>query len=258
MRRINAGTLDFAMVAPADYVRVQKDKTAGPDKISFVQGIHSTVQHFLVRADRLKGAKSVQEFLRKGVKMGVGEPGSSVQSSNQVMLRVFGMTFDDIEAHKISQAEAAEAIKDGIIDAMFVGGGIPLASVTSVTQAIDVVIVPFTEADIQKFQKVMAYQFGYTIPAKTYRGQNNAVYTVAYSPMLVCRSNLDPNIVYQVVKAIHDHTEEMAAIHPAGREWALQSVYRSADWVHGFGYRFHPGMVKYLKDKNSWNPQYEK
>ena len=258
MRRINSRNLDFAMVAPADYVRVQKDKTAGPDKICFVQGIHSTVQHFLVRADRVKGAKTVKEFLRKGVKMGVGEPGSSVQSSNQVMLQVFGLTFNDIDAHKISQAEAADAIKDGVIDAMFVGGGIPLASVTDVTQSIDAVIIPFTEDDIKKFQKVAAYQFGYTIPANTYKGQKNPVYTVAYPPMLVVRSDMDPDIVYKVVQAIHNHADEIAALHPAGREWTMESVYRGADWAHSFGYKFHPGMIKYLKDKKKWNPKYEK
>jgi TRAP transporter TAXI family solute receptor len=258
MRRMASRQLDFAMVAPADFVKVKADKTSGPDKVNFVQGIHSTVQHFLVRADQVKGAKSVKEWLKKGVKMGVGEPGSSVQSSNQVLLKVFGMTLEDIEAHKISQAESAEAFKDGVISAMFLGGGVPLASITDATQSVEAVLLPFTEDDIKKFQQVAAYQFGYPVPANTYRGQTKEVYTVAYPPMLMTRSDIDPEIVYKVIKAIHDHTAELSATHPAGREWVLSSTYRGADWANSFGYKFHPGMVKYLKEKNSWNTKYEK
>ncbi|MBU2053973.1 MAG: TAXI family TRAP transporter solute-binding subunit [Proteobacteria bacterium] len=260
MRRIYRDELDFGMMAPADFKRIKEDKTSGPDRVSFVSGIHSTVQHMLVRADvaKAKGMKTAGDFVKKGAKMGVGAPGSSVQSSNLVLLKVVGLTLDDIEAHKISQSEASEAFKDGVIHGMFVGGGIPLASIVSATQSVDAVLLPFTEDDIKKFQEVAPYQFGYTIPAKTYRGQDKDVYTVGYSPMLVCRSGLDANLVYNVIKAIHDHWQEIADIHPAGKEWVMGSVYRSADWAQSFGYKFHPGMVKYLKEKKNWNPKYEK
>jgi len=259
-RRIYRGELDFAMCAPADFVRVKKDKTSGPDKVSFVTGIHATVQHLLVRADvaKAKGIKTAADFVKKGAKMGVGAPGSSVQSSNIVLLKVFGLTLDDIEAHKISQSEGAEAFQDGVIHGVFQGGGVPLASIVSATQNTDSVLLPFTEADIKKFQEVAPYQIGYTIPAGSYRGQDKDVYTVAYPPMLICRSDLDPKLVYDVIKAIHDHWQEIAEIHPAGKEWVMGSVYRSADWAHSFGYKFHPGMVKYLKEKNNWNAKYEK
>jgi TRAP transporter TAXI family solute receptor len=214
--------------------------------------------HFVVRADRVKGAKTVGEWLKKGGVMSIGEPGSSVQANTQVMLKVFGMTFNDLKgSHKLSQTESSEALKYGVIDAMFVGGDVPVASVSDTTQSVDAVILPFTEEDIKKFQQLAGYQFGYYIRANSYRGQTNEVYTVAYPPLLMVRSDLDSEIVYKIVKSLHENINELTAIHPGGREWVLDTVYRGADWAKEFGYKFHPGIIKYLKEKKSWNPKYE-
>jgi TRAP transporter TAXI family solute receptor len=129
--------------------------------------------------------------------------------------------------------------------------------VSNVTQSIDAVILPFTEEEIKRFQKFQPYLRGVWIPAKTYRGQDKPVYTTGYSSLLMVRSDLDPDLIFRVIKTIYDHPDEIALVHPAGKDYALKNVYNGADHPYRLGLKFHPGTIKYLKEQKVWNSKYE-
>ena len=255
MRRLYQGNIEMGLITPSDMDDVLKDGTAKPDRISLLGSAHNSVQHLVARKDR--GYKTAKEFYHQGVKVGIGEPGSAVQTSNITALAVFGLTVKDVEAHPISQAECAEAIKDGVIEGYFGGSGVPLPAVSNVTQSIDAVILPFTEEEIKRFQKFQPYLLGVWIPAKTYRGQDKPVYTTGYTSLLMVRSDLDPDLISRVIKTIYDHPDEIALVHPAGKDYALKNVYNGADHPYRLGFKFHPGTIKYLKEQKVWNPKYE-
>jgi TRAP transporter TAXI family solute receptor len=255
LRRMYQGNLEMALITPSDLIVVTKDGTAKPDRISLLGGAHSAASTLVVRKDR--GYKIAKEFYHKGVKVGIGEPGSAIQTTNKTALAVFGLTLKDVEAHPISQSECAEAIKDGVIEGFMAGGGIPLPGVSNVTQSIEAVILPFTEEEIKEWQKYLPYLYGVWIPAKTYRGQDKPVYTVGYTAAMIVRSNLDPGLVYKVIKAIYEHTSEIAQVHPAGKDYVVKNALNGADYNYSMGFRFHPGTIKYLKEQKAWNPKYE-
>jgi uncharacterized protein len=255
LRRMYRGNLELALITPSDMDVVLKDGTGKPDRISVLGGAHDSVLHLVARRDT--GYKTAKDFYHKGVKVGIGEPGSAVQTVNISGLKVFGLTVKDVEAHPISQSESAEAIKDGVIEGYMGGSGVPLAAVSNVTQSIDAVILPFTEDEIKRFQVDFPYFYGITIPAKTYRGQDKPVFTAGYPSMLMARTDLDPQLVGKVLKAILEHSDEIAQVHPAGKDININGIYKGADYAYGLGFKFHPGTVLYLKEKKKWNSKYE-
>jgi hypothetical protein len=99
--------------------------------------------------------------------------------------------------------------------------------------------------------------FGATIPAKTYRGQDEEVVTPGYASLLMVRSDLSPDLVAKTLQAIHEHANEIAQVHPAGKEISLDRVYVGFDYAHSLGFKFHPGVIQYLKEKNKWEKKYE-
>lgn len=255
LRRLYQGNLDLALITPSDLNIVIKDGTAKPDRISILGGAHKSVTHLVARKDT--GYKTAKDFYHKGVKVGIGEPGSAVQTSNKTAFAVFGLTINDVEAHPIAQSECAEALKDGIIEGFFAGSGVPLPSVSNVTQSIDAVVLPFTEEEIKRFQKYYPYYQGVLIPANTYRGQDKPVLSLGYSSLIMVRSNLDPALVAKVIQAIYEHSNEIAQVHPAGKDYLVKNALNSADYAHSLGFRFHPGTIKYLKEQKVWNQKYE-
>jgi len=255
LRRMYQGNLELALITPSDMDVVLKDGTGKPDRISVLSGAHNSVLHVVARKDT--GYKTAKDFYHKGVRVGIGEPGSAVQTVNIAGLKVFGLTVKDVEAHPISQAECAEAIKDGIIEGYMGGSGLPLAAVSNVTQSIDAVILPFTEDEIKRFKIDFPYFYGITIPAKTYRGQDKPVYTAGYPSMLMARSDLDPDLVAKVIKAIFDHPNEIAQVHPAGKDINIDSAYKGVDYGYGLGFKFHPGMIKHLKEQKKWDKKFD-
>jgi TRAP transporter TAXI family solute receptor len=255
LRRVHRGDLELALITPSDMKVVLQDGTGKPDRISVLSGAHDSVLHLVARKDR--GYKTAKDFYHKGVKVGIGEPGSAVQTVNIAGLKVFGLTVKDVEAHPISQAECAEAIKDGVIEGYMGGSGMPLAAVSNVTQSIEAVILPFTEEEINRFKIDFPYFYGITIPAKMYRGQDKPVYTAGYPSMLMARSDLDPDLLARVIKVLFDHPNEIAQVHPAGKDINLNSAYKGVDYAYSLGFTFHPGMIKFLKDQKKWDKKFD-
>ena len=255
MRRLYKGDLELALITPSDMDVVLKDGTAKPERICLLSGAHDSTMHLCARKDA--GYKTAKEFYHKGVKIGIGEPGSAVQTANIIGLKVFGLTLKDVEAHPLSQNECAEAVKDGVIQGFLAGSGVPLASISNVTQSIDAVVLPFTDEEIKEFQKYFPFYYTVTIPAKTYRGQDKPVKTPGYASLLMARADLDPELIIKVVKAMHGHPAEIAQVHPAGKDITLPRALLGAEYAYSLGYKFHPAMIKYLKEQKQWNKKFD-
>jgi TRAP-type uncharacterized transport system substrate-binding protein len=55
-----------------------------------------------------------------------------------------------------------------------------------------------------------------------------------------------PDVVYGVVKAIFDNTDEFADTHPAAKYWSLKHKPVS------LAVPYHEGAIKYFKEKGLW------
>jgi TRAP transporter TAXI family solute receptor len=179
----------------------------------------------------------------KGKKVGVGAPGSGTEANFRQLLDVYGMKKEDIDMRFLSFSESAEAFKDKHIDAFIVTAGIPNAGIMDVATTGEIRILNIPADVVAKLTKKYPFLAGAKVPANTYKGQTTDVSTVAVNAVLIAGNQLKPELVYKLTKALFENQAELATAHAKGKELSLKYA------VQGVSIPFHPGAVKYYKEK---------
>jgi hypothetical protein len=65
-----------------------------------------------------------------------------------------------------------------------------------------------------------------------------------------CRGDLPEDLVYEVMKAIFDHVEELLPIHPVAKVWVANPLASAV-------FPYHAGAVKYYKERKLWTDELE-
>jgi len=181
----------------------------------------------------------------KGLKVGVGAPGSGTEANFRQLLDVYGMTKDDVKGQYLSFSESAEQFKDRHIDAFFVVAGVPNAAIMDVAVMQSIRIVSIPDDKVAQLTKKYPFLSPATIPANTYKNQSADVKTIAVNAVLIASASLKEDLVYKMTKALFDNQTELAAAHAKGKELSLKVA------VSGVSIPFHPGAVKYFKEKGA-------
>ena len=79
------------------------------------------------------------------------------------------------------------------------------------------------------------------------QGQDKPVYTMPMLGLVICNKNVPDDIVYAVVKAIAENTDELAKGHPQMKEATLALVKQTID-QGAMVIPMHPGAEKYLRE----------
>jgi len=87
-----------------------------------------------------------------------------------------------------------------------------------------------------------------SIPANDprYRNKSAVPNAVCYQNAMFTAADMDPEVVYGVVKAIFDHSDEFAGSHPAAKYWNLK--HRPI----ALAVPYHDGAIRYFKEKGLW------
>lgn len=187
----------------------------------------------------------------KGRRIAVGQPGGGALIANKTELALLGLTFNDFKPIYLSSSETINAIKDGNIDVGGIHTGIPTASLFDLARQIPIRLIPYSEEEMKVLISRFPYYVKIVIPRGTYPGVDTDTPTLANPLGIFCREDLSEDLVFQLMKALYDHPEQMAAIHPQGREYTLNNVFRGTGYTTQY-IPFHPGAIKYLKEKGVW------
>jgi len=159
-------------------------------------------------------------------------------------LEVNGLKEGDYKEAYLTLAETAEALKNGSIDAGFFISAAPTSAVLDLTSTSECVFLNMTEQRVDELCGVYPFGFKGYLPAGTYEGQDEDIWMIRDPAILMTREDVDEELVYNIIKLITTHVDELAEIHPSGAEWDLETA------VDGLGeIPLHPGAEKYLKEK---------
>lgn len=209
------------------------------DNIAGIATLYPEVIQIVTLAD--SGINSVEDL--RGRKVAVGAAGSGVEANARQVLEAYGMTFEDIEPDFLSFSEAANNMKDGHIDAAFLTAGLPTAAINDLAATHDIKIIPVSDEAKAKLMEKYPYYAECVIPAGTYPNQDNDVQTVAVKAMLVVRSDLSEDLVYNLTKAIFENLDDLAAAHQRGNDISLDTA------MEGMSLELHPGARKYYEEQ---------
>jgi hypothetical protein len=229
---VQSDTLDFAFNAKEAF----KEPLKG---MSVIATLYPEIVQVVVAAG--SPIKSFADL--KGKKMGVGAPGSGTEANFRQLLDAYGMKKEDVNAQYLSFSESAEAFKDKHIDAFIVTAGIPNAGIMDVSTQNEIRILDIPTDVAGKMTQKYPFLAGVKVPANTYKGQTADVSTVAVNAVLIAGSQLKDDMVYNLTKALFENQAELAAAHAKGKELNAQYA------VQGVSIPFHPGAVKYFKEK---------
>ncbi|MDP2696742.1 TAXI family TRAP transporter solute-binding subunit [Thalassospira sp.] len=205
-----------------------------------VFSIHPEPFTVVARAD--SGIKTFDDL--KGKRVNIGNPGSGQRDTMDVVMEAKGWTLDDFAlASELKPAEQSQALCDNKIDAMIYTVGHPAGSIQEATTACDSVLVEVAGAEIEKLVADNPYYRVATIPGGMYRGNPEDVKTFGVGATFVSSTNVDEDVIYNVVKAVFDNFDDFKKLHPAFEVLVKEEMIKD-----GLSAPLHDGAVKYYKE----------
>lgn len=242
IRLINKKEVELALVQSDILDFAYQGKETFKEKITSVSAIavlYPEIIQVVVRGD--SPIKSFADL--KGMKIGVGAPGSGTEANFRQLLDVYGMKKEDVKGQFLSFAESADQFKDKHIDAFIVTAGIPNSAIMDISTQRSIRLLSFPADVVGKLTQKYPFLSPAKVPANTYKGVAEDINTVAVNAVLVASKELKEDVVYNLTKALFENQAELASAHAKGKELSLQSA------VKGVSIPFHPGAVKYYKEK---------
>lgn len=245
LRRLDSGELDFALAnAAISYFAVRGEgawEKAFP--VRAVMTLAPNVALFI--APKGNAVTSVADLRGKRVVM--GPAGAGFEYFLRPILAAHGLGYEDLSPLNATQSGAVDLLADGSAAAAFLGGAIPTSSITQATSSQDIMFVPFDPGAVETLVGQYPFFDPATIPAGTYRGQDEDFAGMNVGSMhLVTSAAADEELVYQVTKTIYENRAEVVEKHPAGKAINPKVVVRNT------GTDFHAGAIRFYREIGIW------
>lgn len=239
---VNRGLLDFG-VAQSDRNSQAWNGEANWEgkavkKLRSVFSAHPETVLLIARADA--GIKSVADLA--GKRVNIGNPGSGQRGNAQDVLKMHDLD-GKIEAQGLQQGQASRALIDKKIDAFFYTVGNPSAAIEEPANSTAIDIISINSPAIKKFVEDKPYYVMTTIPANTYKGVDKAAETYAVKATVVTSSDVSEQKVYDVVKTVFEHLDELKKSHKAF------AILKPEEMLQGLTAPLHEGAKRYYKEK---------
>ncbi|MBS3920516.1 MAG: TAXI family TRAP transporter solute-binding subunit [Deltaproteobacteria bacterium] len=191
-----------------------------------------------------KGIKSVKDL--KGKKVSIDVPGSGCAVMAKAILEEYGFNLEkDLTIAHLSQSESVQALKDGVIDAVFFNFAYPGSAVLDLAATRDIMLIPVEAAMADQIVKKYPYYVKITIPAKTYPKVDHPVLCLGDSNVLIANKQMEEDVAYKIVKAIFENVDKgkwaLKDIHPIAAQLTPSNAVNSP-------VALHPGAIKYFKE----------
>ncbi len=177
----------------------------------------------------------------RGKRVGMGGAGSSVAVTGFILLEAHGVKKEDFKPLFYTYKQTMEGIKDGSLDAGFLGGSYPMASYTELSLTHRVRIVPVDKSGADKVMSERPYVLD-VVKAKSYKGLENDTPVMGWAGGIFTHAGVSSDLVYRFIKNLYEHREEYYQVHVAAKELKPEAA------LKGILVPLHPGAEKYLKE----------
>ncbi len=183
----------------------------------------------------------------KGQRVGIAQAGSGTQIAVELILDQYGVNRDNIDEAELNNAQSAERIADGHLDAYFYVAGTPVAAMIQLDNTKGMEIYSFSDAEVTAAHDLLPYYDQSLIPAGTYAGIDYDVNTIAVNGILVTNIDQDEELIYEVTKALwNDTTRKLLDTgHAKGKVIRLETA---LDGIEGLDVPLHPGAERFYKE----------
>ena len=205
--------------------------------------LHS--EYLTIIAKKGSGIKKFSDILGKRINIGNIGSGSKILFS-QMMDKIKWNFSDFAQIYEESGSDIDNLLCESnnnkeIADVAVYVVGHPNKSFEYVLDNCDTQLISLSESEIKDFIGLSPIYFRKEfIPANTYKSQNKAILTFATKASLTASKKLDSDIVYNFIKVLSEHKDELIAMQPS-----LRSII-FAPGAAAAVIPAHKGMEKYL------------
>lgn len=193
-----------------------------------------------VVASAASGVKSIADL--KGKRVSVGAPKSGTELNARAIFKAAGLAYSDFaKVEYLPFGESVELMKNRQLDATLQSAGLGVASIRDLATTVDIVVVAVPAETVAKVGDA-AYVTA-TIPAGTYKGQEQAVPTAAIGNYLVTHEGVSAETAYIMTKALFEGLPDMVAAHTAAKAIDIANAAGNPPVP------LHPGAEKYYKER---------
>jgi TRAP transporter TAXI family solute receptor len=162
------------------------------------------------------------------------------------MLEAAGASLDDVKAWGgnvvlAGSEEQGDLMKDRRVDMIFNSLFVGQRSLIEVGNAVDVVMLPVSQAVIDKAGKATGAE-PYVIKAGSYAFQPNEVPTLTIGALIVANKAMPDAEAHAITKALIEKVDAMRAVHPSMKELTPELMPTQMA-----SFEYHPGAIAAYK-----------
>ncbi len=202
--------------------RLIKDFEGNPVKdLRALAALYPEPIQIVARADA--GIKTIWDL--KGKVVAVGNPGSGLYATAYTILNALGL-WDKIVKQEIGFKEAAQAMKQGTVDAFFVVAGVPTPKIEEIATQVPITLVEVPDDALEKLREAGLgnLYLEYTIKAGSYPWLKHDVQTITVMALLVADKDVPDDVIYLFLKTMFDHLDEIKQVHARAKDISLEKA----------------------------------
>lgn len=230
---VQSDTLQFAAVGEGSF--------AGQilSGYSAVGALYSEACQIVVTKE--SGITSIADLA--GKRVSVGAENSGVTRNAEQILQANGLTLDKLKVSRLAFAESANEMAAGKLDAFFCTAGAPTKAVAELAETTDIRLISPDQRTIDQLMGLYNCYAMCTIPAGTYKGQDEDVTTLGVQAVLVASDKLDAAIVKQITDTLFQANGQVQGAVAVDVSLTPESA------VQGVPIPFHFGAASYYEGK---------
>lgn len=206
------------------------------ENLRAIANLYPEALHVVVR----RGARIRELRQLRGKTVSLGERESGTLVTARAVLQSAGVGERDIRAQFLAPAAAADAMRDGKLDALFEMSGTPSGVIGDLAATTEIDLLSLDGPAAQRLLATYPFFTARTIPAGTYKGIGDAS-TVSVGVLWVVDAAADEKTVYGLTRALW-HANNRRALDNGP---AYGHLMRLKTAVEGVALPFHPGAALY-------------
>lgn len=231
---LRRGTIDVSMpMADVAYLAYSGQLEEMPGRFDRLRGMAVLT---LNAVHLIAGGHTTVRTIRdlRGLKISLGPPGSAIAPIAEQLLKANGISLNDVDGARLPNPEIPDKLARRQIDAAFVTFAPPNAGVTAMAKG-GARLVEIAGPAIEDVRTRYPYLKRTVIPGMTYPNQQETVHTIGVDVLMVCRADLDEQVVYRLLDVYF-------ATRPATRPPDLERAPATP-------IPLHPGAARYYRQR---------
>ena len=215
---VEAGTADIAFAlgdtAYIAYTEGTRLHAAPHRRLRSIAVLYTNASHFFVAPG--SRIRSLSDLSGARVAYGVATVVPGRSRSLDLLLQAHGVDPATVTVRAALFADIVSGVTDGTIDVGVISAGYPVPAIEAGAHA----GLRFLDVDpvaVERVRENHPFFLPLTIPPRTYSAQEAPIETVGVDNVLLCRADLDEELVYRLTKAFFEALPDSGGDPPIGR-----------------------------------------